>query len=83
MDLLRALLATLSLGVACIAYGAEAASDSGADALRTAAAPEVRLGTIEVIADGDARLFKTPMKLTLTGGNVVGMVQVDEAIPKA
>ena len=51
MDLLRALLATLGLAVVGIAYGAEAGSDVGADALRTAAAPEMRLGTIEVIAE--------------------------------
>ena len=51
MDLLRALPATLGLAVAGIAYGAEAGSDAGADALRTAGAPEARLGTIEVIAE--------------------------------
>ena len=51
MDLLRALLATLSLGVACIAYGAETSNDASPEVLRTAAAPEVRLGTIEVIAE--------------------------------
>ena len=46
-----ALLATLSFGVACTAYGAEERSDAGPETSRTAAAPEARLGTIEVIAE--------------------------------
>jgi hypothetical protein len=51
VDLLRALVATLGVAIAGIVYGAEAGSDAGADVLPTAAAPEVRLGTIEVIAE--------------------------------
>jgi len=51
VDLLRALAATLGVAVAGIVHAAEAGSDAGADALPTAAAPEVRIGTIEVIAE--------------------------------
>lgn len=46
------------------------------------ASPSFFGGTIEVIALGEGRLLKTPVKLTLTGGGVVGMVEVPEGLLK-
>lgn len=39
-------------------------------------------GSMEVIAQGDGRLLKQPVKLTLTSTGVVALVQVDESILK-
>jgi len=51
-----------------------------ARALLDPESPAMWSAVIDVIAFGDGRLLKEPVKLILTGGGVVGMVQVDESI---